>query len=208
MQIRHRHFIDSHKCATAFVVLAMIGYHGAWENPTAWVYLGLHGTYGFLWAWKSRVFGDSQWEKPCHPLYGIGIWGLLSLYWIAPWIITSRDEQVVPWFVGLCVAMWGIGVFLHFASDMQKHVHLRLRPGTLFTDGLWSRVRNPNYLGELLIYLGFSLLALHWIPLAGLGLVIASIWIPNMIRKDRSLSRYPEFAEYTARSKLIIPFVL
>jgi protein-S-isoprenylcysteine O-methyltransferase Ste14 len=208
MTLRQRHFIDSHKCATAFVVLAMIGIHGAWDNPTAWVYLGLHGTYGFLWAWKSRVFGDSQWEKPCHPLYGIGIWGLLSLYWIAPWVITSRDVRVVPWFLGICVAMWGIGVFLHFAADMHKHVHLQLRPGTLFTGGLWARVRNPNYLGELLIYLGFSLLALHWVPLAALATAIATIWIPNMIRKDRSLSRYPEFADYKARSKLLIPFVI
>ena len=38
------------------------------------------------------------------------------------------------------------------ASDMQKHMTLAHRKGTLLTDGLWGLVRNPNYLGELLIY--------------------------------------------------------
>jgi hypothetical protein len=31
--------------------------------------------------------------------------------------------------------------------------------------------------------------------------------VPNMRRKDRSLSRYPEFAPYAARTKLLIPYV-
>ena len=41
-----------------------------------------------------------------------------------------------------------------------------------------------------------------------LALFISALWVPNMIRKDRSLSRYPEFAGYKARSRLIVPFVL
>ena len=208
MRFRQRHFIDSHKAATALAVFTMIAIHGAWDNATAWIYLGLHGTYGFLWVAKSRIFPDSQWERPCPAWYGFGIWGVLTLYWIAPWFITSRDVQVVPWFLGVCVATWGIGVFLHFSADMQKHVHLRLQPGTLLTGGLWSRCRNPNYLGELLIYLSFGLLALHWLPVAALGAIVAGMWIPNMIRKDRSLSRYPEFAEWKRRSRLIIPYVI
>jgi protein-S-isoprenylcysteine O-methyltransferase Ste14 len=98
-------------------------------------------------------------------------------------------------------------VFLHFVSDMQKHLSLELRPGTLITEGLWGIVRNPNYLGELLIYLGFGLLALHWAPLLVIVLFVAAVWVPNMKRKDRSLSRYPEFAAYEARTKLWIPYV-
>ena len=87
---------------------------------------------------------------------------------------------------------------------MQKHMQLSLAPA-LFTDGLWSRVRNPNYLGELLIYAGFSALALHWIPFAALALFVVVVWVPNMLRKDRSLSRYPEFAAWKERSWLFIP---
>jgi protein-S-isoprenylcysteine O-methyltransferase Ste14 len=94
-----------------------------------------------------------------------------------------------------------------FAADMQKHVSLSLRPGVLITEGLWSRVRNPNYLGELCVYLGFSMVTYHWIPLVVLAAIVTGIWLPMMRRKDRSLSRYPEFEIYRARTKLLVPSV-
>ena len=72
-----------------------------------------------------------------------------------------------------------------------------------------SHTRNPNYLGELLIYAGFSSLAAEWawVPACVLAAFLVIIWGPNMRRKDKSLSRYPEFAEYKRRSGLIIPCI-
>ena len=205
--MKQRHFIDSHKAATGLFVLALIAVYDQWDNPTAWVYLALHGTYGLLWVLKSRIFPDKQWEQPTSLGYGLVIWAGLSLYWIAPWLITSQNVQAPPWYLGLCIAIYAVGVFWHFASDMQKSMFLKLKPGHLMTDGLWSRLRNPNYFGELLIYLGFGLLAMHWAPLIVILLFVLIIWLPNMRRKDRSLARYPDFASYKARSKLFLPFV-
>ncbi len=208
MTLRQKHFIDSHKCATAVAVVVLIAVYGAWDNTAAWLYLALHGTYGFLWILKSLAFGDKQWEKPTSAPYGLLIWITLTGYWVAPWIIVSRDVTPEPWYLGLCVALYAFGVFFHFASDMQKHMSMKLAPGKLMTGGLWSRCRNPNYFGELLIYLGFVMLAQHWAPFLVLGGILAGIWLPNMIRKDRSLARYPEFAAWKKRSKLFIPFVI
>ena len=205
--MKQRHFIDSHKAATGLFVLALIAVYDQWDNPTAWVYLALHGTYGLLWVLKSRIFPDKQWEQPTSLAYGLVIWAGLSLYWIAPWLITSQNVQAPPWYLGLCIAIYAVGVFWHFASDMQKTMFLKLKPGHLMTDGLWSRLRNPNYFGELLIYLGFGLLAMHWAPLIVILLFVLIVWLPNMRRKDRSLARYPDFASYKARSKLFLPFV-
>ena len=205
--MKQRHFIDSHKAATGLFVLALIAIYDQWDNPTAWVYLALHGTYGLLWVLKSRIFPDKQWEQPTSLGYGLVIWAGLSLYWIAPWLITSQNVQAPPWYLGLCIAIYAVGVFWHFASDMQKSMFLKLKPGHLMTDGLWSRLRNPNYFGELLIYLGFGLLAMHWAPLIVILLFVLIVWLPNMRRKDRSLARYPDFASYKARSKLFLPFV-
>jgi len=100
-----------------------------------------------------------------------------------------------------------MGVFFHYAADMQKHAHMKLSPGNLITDGLMARCRNTNYFGELLIYLSFALLSRHWVPLAVLAAFMVIIWFPNMRRKDKSLSRYPEYAEYKKRSSLLIPFI-
>jgi protein-S-isoprenylcysteine O-methyltransferase Ste14 len=208
--LKHKLYIDSHKALTGPFVLGLIAWYHAWDNLVAWIYLALHGTYGLLWLLKSRYFGDKTWERPV-PFFGLGIgtWFALSLYWISPWLIVSgRANPIPPWMICICISMYAFGVFLHFASDMQKHLSLAYRRGTLLTDGLWGLVRNPNYFGELCIYLGFTLLPLHWLPLAALALVIATVWVPNMVRKDKSLSRYPEFAAYKSQTKLIIPYLV
>jgi protein-S-isoprenylcysteine O-methyltransferase Ste14 len=205
--VKQKHFIDSHKAVTGLFVLALMALYDQWQNPTAWVYLALHGTYGILWVLKSRLFPDKTWEQPATWRYAFIAWGGLTVYWVAPWLLTSRGVQAPPWYLGMCISVYAFGVFLHFASDMQKYMWLRLEPGKLLTEGLWSRVRNPNYFGELLIYLGFGLLAMHWLPILLLAAFVLVYWLPNMRRKDRSLARYPEFAAYKSRSKLLVPFL-
>lgn len=205
--MKQKHFIDSHKALTGPFVLLLIALYSQWQNPTAWVYLALHGTYGVLWVLKSRIFPDKQWEQPADRRFALIAWGGLSVYWVAPWLLTWRRVEAPAWYLGLCVALYTLGIFLHFAADMQKYMWLKLRPGELLNEGLWARLRNPNYFGELLIYLGFGLLAMHWLPLLLLVLFMAVYWLPNMWRKDRSLARYPGFAVYRARSKLFVPWV-
>jgi steroid 5-alpha reductase family enzyme len=205
--MRKRHLIDPLKGVTFLVVLGMMAVWNQWDNATAWVYLGLHGAYGILWVLKGRLFPDKQWEEPCSPGFALVIVGGLALYWIAPWLLTWRGVQAPPWYLGLCVTIYAFGLFFHFASDMQKHTALKLQPG-LITDGFFALSRNPNYFGELLIYLGFGLLAMHLAPVVVLLLYVVFYWLPNMRRKDRSLSRYPEFEAYKRRTKLFIPFVL
>lgn len=206
--MREKHFIDSHKGATGIFILGLIAWHDAWANPTAMVYLALHGSYGIFWLIKSRVFPDKSWEKQAPLWWGISIWAGLSLYWIAPWLIVSGDIRAPAWLSAAAVAAFAFGVFLHFSADMQKHVTLSLRPGKLMTDGLWSRIRNPNYFGELLIYASFAALAMHWLPALVLALFVLAYWMPNMRRKDRSLSRYEGFADYRSRSWLFVPFLI
>ena len=205
MRLKHKFYIDTHKGANALAILALIAAYDAWHNETAWIYLALHGTYGLLWVLKSLYFADRNWEKEVDLSFGLVTWIALSAYWVGPWVIVRDDLHAAPWLLALCVAMWGLGVFLHFASDMQKHMHMKLAPGTLLTGGLWSRCRNPNYLGELLIYFSFCLVSRHWAPLAVLLAMVVGVWLPNMLRKDRSLARYPEFAAWKARSSLFVP---
>lgn len=205
--MKQKYFIDSHKGVTFLAILALMAWFGQWQNATAWVYLALHGTYGWLWVLKSRIFPDKQWETDRGLGYGLIIWAGLSLYWIAPFLITSRGTQAPPWLLGLSVSLYTLGIFLHYAADLQKHIELKYNPGQLITDGLLRRTRNINYFGELLIYLGFGLLAMHWLPILIVALFVAVVWVPNMLKKERSLARYPEFLDYKRESKLFIPFL-
>jgi hypothetical protein len=49
------------------------------------------------------------------------------------------------------------------------------------------------------------MLTQYWLPFLILAGFIAGIFLPNMRKKDQSLSRYPEFADYKARSGLLLP---
>lgn len=205
--MKQKHFIDLNKGITFLVVFVLIAYYQRWDNVTAWIYLALHGTYGVLWVMKSRIFPDRQWEQVTGWPYGLVIFFGLALYWLAGWLVVSRDVHAPAWMLAACVSGYSMGVFLHFSADMQKYTALRLQPNSLITDGFFFRLRNPNYLGELLIYSSFSALALHWLPWVNLLAWVLMIWLPNMRRKDRSLARYAGFSAYQERTDLIIPFI-
>ena len=206
--MKQKHFIDFHKGITFLYILGLIYFYSAFDNVAIWVYLGLHGTYGVLWVMKSMIFPDKSWEEDTGLIYGLVILIGLSLYWISPWIIvsgyfTNGQMVVIPnWLISVVIFSFGSGVFLHFSSDMQKYTTLKLNPGQLITDGLFQKSRNMNYVGEFLIYLSFSLLSMHWLPILILAVFISVVWVPNMIKKDSSLSRYEGFAEYKRKTRI------
>jgi protein-S-isoprenylcysteine O-methyltransferase Ste14 len=198
-----RHLINLHKGLTPLLVLGLMALYGNWTIGP-WVYLALHGTYGLLWLLKDRWFPDRQWEQPITGAVALSGFVALGLYWLAPWLLIRSGAVPPPALVAAAVALCLLGVFLHFGSDAQKHFSLQFRPG-LIQEGFFARSRNPNYLGEILIYLSFAVLAMHWLPFLVLSGFVVGVFVPNMRRKDASLARYPEFEAYRSRSGLLLP---
>jgi steroid 5-alpha reductase family enzyme len=85
--------------------------------------------------------------------------------------------------------------------------HHQLNPGKLITDGFWGLSCSPNYFGEFLIYGSFALLSMHWLPFLAFAVLIGAAWILYMRRKEQSLSRYPAFQAYKARTRYFFPFL-
>jgi protein-S-isoprenylcysteine O-methyltransferase Ste14 len=198
-----KHAINLHKGLTLPVILGMMF---AYQNFSlgAWVYLALHGTYGILWLLKDRIYPDQQWEAEVSIGFGISTFVGLFLYWVAPFLLISSNSVPPLPLVAVAIAVNIMGVFLHYTSDAQKYYTLKYQPG-LITEGCFARCRNTNYLGEFLIYASFAMLAQHWLPFAILGFFVGVVFVPNMLKKDKSLSRYPEFAAYKSRTGLIFP---
>ena len=198
-----KYSINLHKFLTFLVVLSLMAFY---DNFTlaAWVYLALHGTYGIMWLIKDSLYPDRQWEQEVPVATGILTFMLVSLYWVAPFILISSGVQPSLPLTSAAIAINIMGVFLHYGSDAQKYFTLKYKK-RLITEGFFSRSRNPNYLGEILIYLSFAMLAQHWLPFLILGILAAIIFVPNMLKKDKSLARYPEFAAYKERSGLLLP---
>jgi protein-S-isoprenylcysteine O-methyltransferase Ste14 len=81
---------------------------------------------------------------------------------------------------------------------------LKFNPG-LIREGLFKKTRNPNYLGEMMIYGSYALLARHWLAWVILLWVWLGYFLVNMLMKERSLSRFPEWIAYKKQSGLLFP---
>ena len=89
------------------------------------------------------------------------------------------------------------------AADCQTYFSLKYRQG-LITEGVFLFNRNPNFLGEWLIY---AVLVNHW---AGyLVLAYATVFfLARMQVKDQSISRHTEWHDDAATSSRLIPWAL
>ncbi|MFC1706959.1 DUF1295 domain-containing protein [Planctomycetota bacterium] len=194
----------------AFVFLLMALYDN--YSVAAWVYLALHGTYGLCWLLKHLAFRDPSWEVRVTFGGALNAWLLvLGPYWVAPFLLISSVlgpgyPDPSPALISLTIGLHTLGVVVMMASDCQKHFTLRQKRG-LITDGMFRYVRHPNYLGEMMLYAAYALLVQHWIPWAILAWVWGNVFLTNMVMKEASLSRYPEWADYKARTGMLLPRV-
>uniref|UniRef100_A0A146LCF7 Lamin-B receptor n=2 Tax=Lygus hesperus TaxID=30085 RepID=A0A146LCF7_LYGHE len=131
---------------------------------------------------------------------GTGLWLILYSalfpFWITlipKYLFLSKSAHNV-WVASAAGLLFTIGYLIHRISNYQKAAFKRnsssvssadvihSRSSSLFKGGLWGKVRHPNYLGALLVYTSWVLLALgsaplHWIPFAILIAVVIEVLV-------------------------------
>jgi steroid 5-alpha reductase family enzyme len=158
----------------------------------------------------------------------IGIWLSVSILYIAmisPLVYHGRAiaAEGNANVIAVLVTIVGIGIsiaglVIESIADRQKTVFKRKNPGKFCNTGLYSRVRFPNYFGEMLIWTGSWIAGIafyshwtHWIiSLAGV-VVILLIMVGSASRletsqKDR-YGKIPAFIEYTKTVPALFPFI-
>jgi protein-S-isoprenylcysteine O-methyltransferase Ste14 len=197
----------------SFFFLGFLIWYYQNTSTAAWIYLALHGGYGLVWLIKDLTFPDPNWQIKITIGAGINAFAaVLGLYWVFGWLLISRSSQPVyplpeaVWFA-LCISLCLLGSVIMIAADAQKFYTLRIQRG-LITDGMHRWVRHPNYLGEMMIYGSFAMLVWHWFPVLVLAWVWLGLFAVNMVMKEASMSRYPDWAAYKKRSWWLVPFLL
>jgi len=180
-------------------------------SQAAWIYLAMNGSYGLIWLLKDLTFPDASWQRRC--TFGGATYAAsgLASYLAIGWVLISgvSDPQyplATPAWFALCITIFTFGVVIMFGADVQKFVQLRARRG-LISNGLFTYIRHPNYLGEMMIYASFGMMAWHWLPVLILGYIWVGTFSVNMVMKEASMSRYPEWAQYKKRSWWLVPGV-
>ena len=201
--------INFQKTGTFFYILLLMNYYQNF-SVDACVYLALHGMYGFCWMLKHFAFPDRSWEKKVTIGGGLMAFVLvLGLYWVFPYLLISGilgpDQKLASLTVlTAAISLHTLGVVIMMTADCQKYFTLKYHQG-LIREGLFKYIRHPNYLGEIMLYASYAIIVQHWIPWAILAWVWIGVFLVNILQKETSMSRYPEWADYKKQSGMLIP---
>ncbi|KAI2610533.1 DUF1295-domain-containing protein [Hypoxylon sp. NC1633] len=108
--------------------------------------------------------------------------------------LASPLPEASPIFHSIAIFLFTAGYALEILADSQLEAHQRKKSSELNSEGVWSIVRHPNYLGDALCHISFPLLLfsagqLHPITLLG---PVANYVFLRYIRGDRETEENQE----------------
>ncbi len=86
---------------------------------------------------------------------------LTSLSMIIIFSSSQNNEFGLIQWLGLLI--WVSGYLIEVVSDTQKSKFNKKNKGTFIDVGLWKYIRHPNYLGEIIIWLGIFVISISYI---------------------------------------------
>jgi len=130
---------------------------------------------------------------------------VLGAYWYLPFAAICNPQPVDSGYRTLhAILLVVVGTFLMIGADVQKHTQLKLQKG-LVSDGFFARTRNPNYLGEIMIYFGFAVMANSYIGYAIVCSIWATLFTAGILAKENSFMKKDGWHEYSQKSLVLLP---
>jgi len=188
-----------------FYILSLMFYFNTFSTAMFY-YLILHGSYGCLWVLKDQVFPDNHFQRKVTLPSVMVAYVVMGLYCVPAYRLASnKDLQNISFErFFCCLVIYLFGVVTMLLADSQKHYTLKYKKG-LIADGMFKYTRNPNYLGEMMIYGSFVLLINDCCSYACVLWVWPTIFAALIYRKEISFRLKDGYEEYAERSLFVIP---
>lgn len=126
------------------------------------------------------------------------------LIWVAcipiAYIFTSNEPFTWLNWVGALIA--SAGVLLELISDNQlARFKKSSLPKEVLMSGIWSKLRHPNYLGEILFWWGLYVMSIHaftpWYVVSGvIGITLMLVFVSIPMMDKHLLQTKPVYAGY------------
>jgi steroid 5-alpha reductase family enzyme len=126
--------------------------------------------------------------------------------------MSSTDPLNFMDYIGVIIAIGAI--ILEYLSDEQLRIFKRSNPGkgANMEKGLWSKSRHPNYLGEILFWLGLFLFSFkdfingdYWTSYGVIAMVILFRVISIPMMEKRLVKSKNGYKDYQKKVKSLIP---
>lgn len=175
-------------------------------------------TWNWAYGWKGLAHEDWRYvnmQKKTGKFYwivsylGLHMFPTLLVFFgcIPAFYFLQAESSGIKLYVGLVIMI--AATLIEWSADRSMHQHKRTSDGGIITRGLWKYSRHPNYLGEILLWIGF------WIACSGANipfwtlvgpvamiLLFVGISIPMM---EKKLHSRPGYHEYKKRTSMLIP---
>ncbi|MDA1246866.1 MAG: DUF1295 domain-containing protein [Cyanobacteria bacterium] len=199
--------INTAKLLTIVLLLVLAVLMGVQGMRQA-IYLSLHISYCSWWLLEQWLFPERRQqlfkERVGLVEFGLALLFVGVLYSLPGLLAFLNPVPIVPATVALALVLFSFGSLINTSADIQKTTAKAMGAG-LVSDGIWRRVRHVNYLGDLLRYLSFAVVAgTGWAYLVP-GMVLL-IYLQRIGVKEKQMgAKYPQFSDYQKRSSRLLP---
>jgi steroid 5-alpha reductase family enzyme len=157
--------------------------------------------------WHDKRYQILQ-EKSQHLFLNYQIQGILQSVIALPWFFIQTP---IPVSIQLLASLvFGTGFVIECLADFELHRFKASSQG-LCQQGLWAYSRHPNYLGEILIWIGFACFGMNtlwgWLGLCsplGLYCIMRYITVP-LTEKTSIHSKGQMYINYQNTTPMIFP---
>lgn len=132
--------------------------------------------------------------------------------------ITSDQQQPLGALAYVGMIIWIVGFTIEVVADHQKSV-FRKNPDNkdkFINSGLWARSRHPNYFGEIVLWIGVSLIALPVLSGWQLVTMISPVFVAFLLikvsgipaleaRAEKKWGSDPDYQQYVENTPVLIP---
>lgn len=148
-----------------------------------------------------------------------GVWVLLTL--LPTLILNAKQDDTelcsrdyIGW------SIWTAGILIEAIADYQKFTYRRnpANADKWINQGLWSIVRHPNYLGEILLWVGHFISASSTFSGFEYVSIISPLFITFLLTKvsgipileRQNMKKWkdnPQYLEYVQKTPCLLPFL-
>jgi len=174
------------------------------------IYLCLHVSYCVWWLLEQWLFPLRQQQIFTGK---VGLFAFLSIllfvgvfYALPGYFAFTNPTPVSYTTVAVALPLYLFGSLINTAADVQK-MTAKGMGASLVKDGIWRSLRHVNYLGDLMRYTSFSILAgVAWAFL--LPSVVFLLYLQRINEKEEAMAaKYADFAAYQQASKRLLPWI-
>ncbi|MFL2721979.1 MAG: DUF1295 domain-containing protein [Gammaproteobacteria bacterium] len=131
---------------------------------------------------------------------------LLPIYFVF-----TGDVIYYDWiFVGSLISI--LAVILQIISDKQMRDFKKdvLNKNKIMNLGFWKYSRHPNYLGEVMFWIGLYVMALSvndipsWLILSPISMLVLFVFISCPMMDERSLNKRPGYKDYMKKTSQLL----